>query len=81
MEVISPDRDRATNALEHLPGIVEVQLFGERAHARLEPNSPFENPDSLIAALTKAGVVTESVRHVPTSLEDVFIARVSTRKS
>ena len=77
MEVVAAERDRATEVLQHLPGVVDVQLFGERAHARLAPDSPFADPDRLAAALTQAGIVAESVRHVPTSLEDVFIARVT----
>jgi drug efflux transport system ATP-binding protein len=81
MEVIADDRDRATQVAEKLPGVVEVQLFGERSHVRLEPGSPFSDPDRLAAALKRAGVEPESVRRVPTSLEDVFIARVTSRKA
>jgi ABC-2 type transport system ATP-binding protein len=77
MEIVAADRDRATDVLQHLPGVVDVQLFGERAHARLAPDSPFVDADRLAAALTQAGIAAESVRHVPTSLEDVFIARVT----
>ena len=76
MEVIARDRDRAGQVLEKLPGVVDVQLFGERTHARLEPGSPFSDPDRLTAELERAGVGIQSVRHVHTSLEDVFIARV-----
>jgi ABC-2 type transport system ATP-binding protein len=81
MEVIADDRDRATQVLEKLPGVVEVQLFGERSHVRLEPGSPFGDPDRLAAELKRAGIEPESVRRVPTSLEDVFIARVTSRKA
>jgi ABC-2 type transport system ATP-binding protein len=81
MEIVAPERDRATEILQHLPGVVDVQLFGERAHARFAPDSPFADPDRLTAALTQAGIVAESVRHVPTSLEDVFIARVTKKES
>ena len=77
MEVIAENRDRMTEAIEHLPGVVDVQLFGERAHVRLEPESPLTDPDRLLAALRQASVEPESVRRVPTSLEDVFIARVT----
>ncbi len=77
IEVIAADRDRTRQALERLPGVVDVQLFGERAHVRLEPGSPFREPDHLTAALKQAGIGPESVRRVPTSLEDVFIARVT----
>lgn len=77
VEVIARDRDRANQALERLPGVVDVQLFGERAHVRLDPASPLGDPDRLAAALKQAGIEPESVRRVPTSLEDVFIARVT----
>ena len=81
MEVVAADRDRAVQALEKLPGVVDVQLFGERSHARFEPGSPYGSPERLAAELQRAGVQTESVRRVPTSLEDVFIARVTGRKA
>ena len=79
IEVVAGDRDRATEVLERLPGVVDVQLFGGRAHVRLDPDSPFRDPDHLAAALKQAGIKPESVRRVPTSLEDVFIARVTDR--
>jgi ABC-2 type transport system ATP-binding protein len=81
MEVIAHDRDRAGHVLEKLPGVVDVQLFGERTHARLEPGSPFGDPERLRAELERAGIQTENVRHVQTSLEDVFIARVQRSSS
>jgi len=81
MEVIAADRDRATDVLERLPGVVDVQLFGERSHVRLAPGSPFNDPERLKGELARAGVETEGVRRVPTSLEDVFIARVTSRKA
>ena len=77
LEVIAGDRDRANQVLEKLPGVVDVQLFGERAHVRIDPASPLRDPDRLAAALKQAGIEPESVRRVPTSLEDVFIARVT----
>jgi ABC-2 type transport system ATP-binding protein len=77
VEVIAADRDRANQVIEKLPGVVDVQLFGERAHVRIDPGSPLRDPDRLAAALKQAGIEPESVRRVPTSLEDVFIARVT----
>jgi ABC-2 type transport system ATP-binding protein len=81
MEIVATERDRATDALQKLPGVVEVQLFGERAHARMAPGSALGDPDRLSAALAESGIVLESVRRVPTSLEEVFIARVTKRES
>ena len=63
--------------LERLPGVLDVQLFGERAHVRLGDGAPLGNPAELASALKQAGVDVESVRRVPASLEDVFIARVA----
>ena len=77
MEVIAPDRDRATSVLERLPGIADVQLFGERAHVRIAADAPLSDPQQLTSALQTAGIAVESVRRVPASLEDVFIARVA----
>jgi ABC-2 type transport system ATP-binding protein len=77
IEVIAPERDRAMAVLERLPGVADVQLFGERAHVRLDANAPLSDPAELEAALQRAGIAVESVRRVPASLEDVFIARVA----
>jgi ABC-2 type transport system ATP-binding protein len=77
IEVIAPDRDRATSVLEKLPGIVDVQLFGERAHVRLAADAPLSDPAELESSLKSKGIAVESVRRVPASLEDVFIARVA----
>ena len=77
MEVIAGDRDRATSVLERMPGVTDVQLFGERAHVRLAEGAPLSEPPQLSAALRAAGIEVESVRRVPASLEDVFIARVA----
>jgi ABC-2 type transport system ATP-binding protein len=77
LEVIAADRDQATDVLEQLAGVLDVQLFGERVHVRLDPASPFGSEERLAGALRQAGIEPEGVRRVPTSLEDVFIARVT----
>lgn len=77
LEVIAPDRDRAIPLLERMPGVTDVQLFGERAHVRIASDAPLADPAGLASALKTAGVDVESVRRVPASLEDVFIARVA----
>jgi hypothetical protein len=77
MEVIARDRDRATSVLERLPGIADVQLFGERAHVRIASDAALSDPQRLASALQAAGIAIEGIRRVPASLEDVFIARVA----
>jgi ABC-2 type transport system ATP-binding protein len=79
VEVVADDRDRMMRALERLPGVGDVQLLGERAHVRFDPGAPHADPTRLSAILREVGVEPESVRRIPTSLEDVFIARVQER--
>jgi ABC-2 type transport system ATP-binding protein len=75
VEVIAADHRRAADALRRAPGVIDVQMFGERAHVRLERADP-EAPRRLAAQLEQERVAVESVRPIPPSLEDVFIMRL-----
>jgi ABC-2 type transport system ATP-binding protein len=75
VEVIVRDHRRAAAALKQIPGVAGVQMFGDRAHVRLDV--PVEHAwERLGSALAAAGLAVESVRPIPASLEDVFIARL-----
>jgi ABC-2 type transport system ATP-binding protein len=74
-EVIVREHRKAVTILRQIPGVSGVQMFGERAHVRLDRTD--ENGADLLASkLTGAGLAVTSVRPIPTSLEDVFIARL-----
>jgi len=75
LEVIVTDHRRAPEILKRIPGVTDVQMFGERAHVRLD-RSGAGMADSLIARAAEAGLAVTSVRPIATSLEDVFIARL-----
>ena len=75
-EILVEDRERAIALLRKWPGVTDVQQFGERVHARLDDRSPLVDAGRMSTALKEAGLVVESVRRVPASLEDVFIARI-----
>ena len=75
LEVIVTDHRRAPEILKQIPGVTDVQMFGERAHVRLD-RSGAGTADSLIARAAEAGLGVTSVRPIATSLEDVFIARL-----
>lgn len=77
IEVLAEPRARVAAALSEAPRVVDVQAFGERVHARLAPDAPPDAVERLEAALRDAGVREASLRRVPTSLEDVFIARIA----
>jgi ABC-2 type transport system ATP-binding protein len=77
IEVVAEPSGLAAAVLRQAPGVDEVQAFGERIHARLDPRSAPEAIDRLRALLVTSGIVDPALRPVPTSLEDVFIARIA----
>jgi len=76
LEVIAPGHADAAVTARRLPGVSDVQVFGERLHLTVERDS-----DDAVAAVMRALAGTSlagaSVRTVPPSLEDVFIATLS----
>ena len=80
MEVIADDHRRAADVLRTMAAVSSVEMFGERAHVRLV-RSDHEAAERLAAALKSAGLTVQSVRPIATSLEDVFIARLSEARS
>jgi drug efflux transport system ATP-binding protein len=73
-EVIVSDHRRAPDVLTGIPGVASVQMFGERAHVLMDRAGA--TADTLISALTTAGLAAPGVRPLTPSLEDVFIARL-----
>jgi len=74
-EVIVHEHRQAAGALRALTDVVDVQMFGERAHVRFARDR--DDLDARIAGgLRAAGLTVESIRRIETSLEDVFIARL-----
>jgi len=74
-EVIVTDHRRAPEILRRIPGVTDVQMFGERAHVRVD-RSDVDVADYLTARAVEAGLGVTSIRPIATSLEDVFIARL-----
>ena len=74
-EVMMTEHRRAVAILRELPGVHDVQMFGERAHVRLDREDAVA-VEALTKRLTDAGVQVTGIRPIATSLEDVFIARL-----
>jgi ABC-2 type transport system ATP-binding protein len=74
-EVIVSDHRRAPDVLKRIPGVTDVQMFGERAHVLMD-RADAGAADLLASALARAGLTVASVRPLAASLEDVFIARL-----
>jgi hypothetical protein len=70
--------DRAAELARSQASVEDVQMFGERIHVRLNPDAPPGALNRLRQAFVDAGVRDFTLRPIPTSLEDVFIARIGT---
>jgi ABC-2 type transport system ATP-binding protein len=80
LEVIVDDHRAALRLLQRTPRVVSVEMFGERAHVRLDEVDA-DAPAWLTRTLEAADLRVESVRPVAASLEDVFIARLGEGRS
>jgi ABC-2 type transport system ATP-binding protein len=74
-EVIVADHRRAESAFAQMPGVSDVQFFGERAHVRVAAGDATASA-ALRSRLEASGLTVAGVRPIRTSLEDVFIARL-----
>jgi ABC-2 type transport system ATP-binding protein len=74
-EVLVTDHRRAPEILRQIPGVRDVQMFGERAHVRMDQGGE-QAAAQLTSVAEGAGLRITSVRPIATSLEDVFIARL-----
>ncbi len=70
LEVRAEPRHVAEAALRGIPGVHDVQVFGDRLHVAAEPAPEQE---TLQQALTRAGVTLHTFRPVTPSMEDVFM--------
>ena len=77
LEVIAEPQEKTLAVVRQDAGVRDVQTFGERLHARMEKGQADAAIARIGAALRQAGVEVTSLRVVPTSLEDVFIDRVT----
>jgi ABC-2 type transport system ATP-binding protein len=74
IEVVTDAGRPPIEALLAVPGVVDAQAFGERAHVRLGPGARAEAAVRTVTdGLRQVGVTPVSVRPVGVSLEDVFI--------
>jgi ABC-2 type transport system ATP-binding protein len=84
VEVVAEPRREAALALRRLPGVAEVEVFGERLHATL-PAAAADRAEAeasrLAARLREAGLDVHSARPTLPTLEDVFIGRIRPREA
>jgi ABC-2 type transport system ATP-binding protein len=77
IEVIADTPRPPIDLLAAIPGVEDVQAFGDRAHVRLSGRTQAQGVAAVTDALTSQGIRVVSARPVPATLEDVFIALIA----
>ena len=80
VEMLSPRGAASEGAIRGLPGVSDVQIFGERMHVTLTETSD-DAVRQFAQALRATPLADAPVRAVPASLEDVFIARLTAQEN
>jgi ABC-2 type transport system ATP-binding protein len=73
VEVTADTPRPPVEVLTQVPGVLDVQSFGDRAHVRVERGDERAAIPRIESALRAAGVPGAGVRPIAASLEDVFI--------
>ena len=79
-EVVSSARRPPIELLAHVPGVLDAQVFGDRAHVRVSAGNNDQVIAAVSSALTRSGIGGVTVRPTVASLEDVFISRIKERQ-
>ena len=75
---VSADTPRPpVDILAAVPGVSDVQVFGDRAHVRVSGASDEKVVGLIRAALERHGHQAISIRPIAASLEDVFIELIA----
>jgi ABC-2 type transport system ATP-binding protein len=77
IELIAETPRPPVDVLAAIPGVDDVQAFGDRAHVRLSGLTQVEGIAAVTRALTSQDIRVVSARPVPATLEDVFIALIA----
>jgi drug efflux transport system ATP-binding protein len=76
LEVVVEAQRPPVDLLTAIPGVADVQVFGDGAHVRLAGGAS-DTGDAIRRTLVQRGMTPTSIRPVPPSLEDVFIDLVT----
>jgi ABC-2 type transport system ATP-binding protein len=77
LEVITDTPRPPIEILAGLPGVEDVQTFGDRAHVRVAEGTQALGVTTVTGALNARGIRVLTARPVPATLEDVFIALIT----
>jgi ABC-2 type transport system ATP-binding protein len=81
LEVSVESQRPPLEVLAAVPGVLDVQRFGDRTHVRLQGVSITEGTRAVEAALAANGIGSAVIRPIGASLEDVFIELIGTSRA
>jgi ABC-2 type transport system ATP-binding protein len=76
LEMMTGGAPMPLDLVRRIPGVDDAQVFGERVHVRLRDTAE-DAVSRFVAALQGTPLERATVRTVPASLEDVFIAQLA----
>jgi ABC-2 type transport system ATP-binding protein len=79
LEVAAAGGEAAADTVRRFPGVTDAQVFGERLHVTLEDTSDAA-VTTLVSRLGATPLAGATVRSIPPSLEDVFIAQLAQKE-
>ena len=79
LAIVAKDLLAAQAAVQHLNGVYEVQVYGDRLHLFVDDAA--KRQPEIEAALAAAGVEITNIRPTTPHLEEAFISLVTSRKS
>ena len=74
LELLTPDERHARGLLVGQPGVLGVEIFGDRIHVVVEDCERMTTP--ICDRLTSNGITVTSIRQINPGLEDVFVSLV-----
>jgi ABC-2 type transport system ATP-binding protein len=81
LEVMTDLPREPVETIARVPGVENVQPFGDRAHVRVTAGAQAAVMRDIDAALRAAGISGVSIRPIAASLEDVFIDLITGQRS
>lgn len=73
IEIVPADMGRARSLLSHIPGILDVNVFGDGLHVRIDSDREAEH---IRHEFEESGVEIYSIRRIAPAMEDAFLSLI-----
>ncbi|MHB0913375.1 MAG: ABC transporter ATP-binding protein [Armatimonadota bacterium] len=77
LELATPDERRVRSIVAGMPGVLGVEIFGDRVHVVVEDAEAMVDP--ICARMRAEGATVTGIRRIEPGLEDVFVSLIKAR--